>query len=583
MENQKENKDKVLYIKYSRKIQEKSEDTQKKIIFKWKFKINKQCRSIKLIDKPDKIKLIYYGISDKQKFEFEKEIEIINLSVQDEVLKKIDFYFKRDYFEFKCKINKQKYQKPVQKKDEDELFEWVEDRVRDRLERYGESLDTEFIEQLDEQLPEDERKGLIKNILISHSRKAKINLEDTEIRRMIKMKNVFEADHRLADLMLERQGDKQELEFDEILKQLTMNNDVESHKHFEDIIMKCKKVRKKKSRYAQIQKLEELKLTKKEPKIFNHERNRKIIEFFTNAKAGEKYEESVKAVEEGIAKVKSKIMSPVKTKVLAKICRAVEIYFGYQLRRTQLVAIVTILMKDCSLPRILEVKTGEGKTLIIQCIALYKVIEGVRVDVTTSNVVLAKEGAEETKKFFEHFGFTVDFLKDDDEAIDQINGKKEYTVDVLYGTAHQFCSDILGEHNSLMNIRNGRAKNYMIIDEVDSMMLDSVNYRTIISNVTDRCELTDTLKEKIWYTLLAFVSTEIDPEAERNKICEAILNEIKHFLQMQKGRYSSKKIEQIRLKSENWVDSAWQALFYMKKNVDYSVSRDQLGVRKKSS
>jgi preprotein translocase subunit SecA len=233
-------------------------------------------------------------------------------------------------------------------------------------------------------------------------------------------------------------------------------------------------------------------------------------------------------------------------------------------------------MKDCSVPRILEVKTGEGKTIVIECIALYKALDNIQVDITTSNPVLAKEGAEEAQKFFKELGITVDYLKDNEEDKDG-EGKDCYNVDVLYGTAHLFCADILNEHCSLVNIRNERQKRYMIVDEVDSMMLDSINYRTIIADQGTRSDLFDYIKQKIWFDLISFTYAETDPEEKKQEITNGLHNEVGLFLEYQND-LSKDQLASIKLRVDDWVQSAWHALFNLDKDVNYTVSKDHLNV-----
>ena len=60
---------------------------------------------------------------------------------------------------------------------------------------------------------------------------------------------------------------------------------------------------------------------------------------------------------------------------------------------------------------ILEVLTGEGKTLTISFLALYLAIIGNKVDILTSSPVLAKRDSKDREKFYKHFGIFVNFIQ----------------------------------------------------------------------------------------------------------------------------------------------------------------------------
>ena len=53
-----------------------------------------------------------------------------------------------------------------------------------------------------------------------------------------------------------------------------------------------------------------------------------------------------------------------------------------------------------------QIKTGEGKTTIVSILAALKVLQGHKVDVITSNQVLAADGVKEKMKFYNMLGIT---------------------------------------------------------------------------------------------------------------------------------------------------------------------------------
>ena len=656
----------VKFVKYRRQFfaEDKEKNQPKKTKFKWKFKIGKQYRKITLKDASELI-LTYYSIFDKQKFVFPKDTQIIKEKVTDEVLDSVDIYLKRDYYHFKCKVNGEKYIKPIEDNSDEDFMEETKKRVNDRLEenvnkenrekeieecleqlgyakeeeeseeekeeRIEEESEEEKEEEKEEEIEErieeeknEEKEEIIKekkdegneesvetkeeskekdekekeadedNLLdkqkmkkkqtirsilntFAKNQKIKLDLKDPKIMKMLEDEDLVKADHVMANYLLSQNENKNELSFEEILGELN-KNDIDS-KFSQKIIQSCKKVIELGQKYKQVKSLDGLELKKKE-KTIDTQQIVNTIGLMTNQVIAKQVEEKIVKLEQGFKTIKSKIVDTVDFEKVAKIVRAVQIFFGMTLRKVQLVSLVSLLLKDVTKPRILEVKTGEGKTLIIQCLTLYKVLEGVQVDITTSNEVLAKQNAESSIPFFEKFGISVDYLRGDEneEERDPVNGKKCYNADVLFGTAHLFSSDILFEHNGLMNVRNGRRKSYMIVDEVDSMMLDSINYKTIISNPGSRRDLFDHVKEQIWFNLLGLVYLEEDPITQFEQIEEKLEKIVLSFIGYQQGFYE--KSEELKAKEflKDWISSAWHALFFLDRDVDYTVSIGPLKV-----
>ena len=57
---------------------------------------------------------------------------------------------------------------------------------------------------------------------------------------------------------------------------------------------------------------------------------------------------------------------------------------------------------------ILQIKTGEGKSITISCIAAILRFRKKAVDIVTTNEILAKRDVEEMKKFYNMLGIDVD-------------------------------------------------------------------------------------------------------------------------------------------------------------------------------
>ena len=113
----------------------------------------------------------------------------------------------------------------------------------------------------------------------------------------------------------------------------------------------------------------------------------------------------------------------------------------------------------------MQINTGEGKSLIIQFLAAYLALIGNKVDVISSNTVLANRDAEDEKiiEFYKNINLSVGCAS-----------KNQYTKDIVYGDTQNFEAGILREEFKEKNIRKNRPSDCVIIDEVDSISLDNI-------------------------------------------------------------------------------------------------------------
>ncbi|MBO2516497.1 MAG: preprotein translocase subunit SecA [Clostridiales bacterium] len=129
--------------------------------------------------------------------------------------------------------------------------------------------------------------------------------------------------------------------------------------------------------------------------------------------------------------------------------------------------------------RIAEMKTGEGKTLTAPIAAYLNAIPGEGVHIVTVNDYLASFQGEEMSKLFNFLGMTVGIIVHDLENEDR---KKAYAADVTYGTNNEMGFDYLRDNMVLYEkdmVQRGH--NFVIVDEVDSILIDEARTPLIIS------------------------------------------------------------------------------------------------------
>ncbi|WP_049548682.1 accessory Sec system translocase SecA2 [Streptococcus pseudopneumoniae] len=131
-----------------------------------------------------------------------------------------------------------------------------------------------------------------------------------------------------------------------------------------------------------------------------------------------------------------------------------------------------------------EMNTGEGKTLTATMPVYLNALSGQGVMLVTTNDYLAKRDAEEMGQVYEFLGLTIriPFSEDDDEELTPEDKREIYSADIVYTTNSGLGFDYL-----IDNLASSEDKKYMpefnfvIVDEVDSVLLDSAQTPLVIS------------------------------------------------------------------------------------------------------
>jgi preprotein translocase subunit SecA len=134
--------------------------------------------------------------------------------------------------------------------------------------------------------------------------------------------------------------------------------------------------------------------------------------------------------------------------------------------------------------RIAEMKTGEGKTYVAPLTAYLNALEGKGVHVVTVNDYLAKRDAENVGKIHEFLGLTVGVIVN---GIDNDERRDAYNCDITYGTNNEFGFDYLRDNMVIYQKEMvQRDLNYVVIDEVDSVLIDEARTPLIISGSSSK-------------------------------------------------------------------------------------------------
>jgi len=147
---------------------------------------------------------------------------------------------------------------------------------------------------------------------------------------------------------------------------------------------------------------------------------------------------------------------------------------------------------------IAEMATGEGKTLVATLPVYLNALPGKGVHIVTVNDYLAKRDSEWMGTLFEFHGLKVDCI--DKHEPNSEARRKAYLADITYGTNNEFGFDYLRDNmTSLPEEMVQREHNYVIVDEVDSVLIDDARTPLIISGPTPKGEnqLFDELKPQV--------------------------------------------------------------------------------------
>ena len=127
--------------------------------------------------------------------------------------------------------------------------------------------------------------------------------------------------------------------------------------------------------------------------------------------------------------------------------------------------------------RLLEILTGEGKSCVIAMVAATYALMGRTVDIVTSSPVLSQRDAEEWREFYSVMKLNTDCNIDDPDEDSQC-----YDCPIVYGTVETFARDILKTEFLLQDVRKGRKCDIVIVDEVDSTLIDQGVQCTYLSH-----------------------------------------------------------------------------------------------------
>ncbi len=275
---------------------------------------------------------------------------------------------------------------------------------------------------------------------------------------------------------------------------------------------------------------------------------------------------------------------------LPPIVEAVRRTFGFALHPVQIYA----AMMTAS-GQIIEMHTGEGKTVVTGAAALIRSLHGQGTHVATTNAYLAARDFEELQPTFDLLGIEAQRLPE--EMKSPTESRAAYNADITYGPGYQFGFDFLfdqitlRQHNpswlgrSVLHELNGfdinqqlvqcRALDACIVDEADSVLVDEATTPLILSFDTGE-EISDRpyrLAMEVARTMEQDTHFKLDGVKRAVEITEAG----KAFLRQQRQRSALKRLT-LQRPWESYVKSALQGDHFLIRNEHYVLQNGEVNI-----
>lgn len=214
-----------------------------------------------------------------------------------------------------------------------------------------------------------------------------------------------------------------------------------------------------------------------------------------------------------------------------------------------------------------EMNTGEGKTLTATMPLYLNGLTGKSTILVTANEYLAIRDAEEMGQVYEFLGLSVKagVTRDTNEHLNNDQKKEIYAADIVYTTHGSLGFDYL--LNNLVHSKEDRFMRelyYVIIDEADSVLLDSASMPLVISG-------SPRVQSNLYGITDFFVTTLVEDEhyiVEDNKVwlTDKGIEYAQRYFRIE-NLYSKENFDVLR-----YVVLALRAHYLMDKDVDYVVT-----------
>lgn len=226
--------------------------------------------------------------------------------------------------------------------------------------------------------------------------------------------------------------------------------------------------------------------------------------------------------------------------------------------------------------KVVEIGTGEGKTLLATMPAYLNSFTKNSVHIITVNDYLAKRDASWMKPIYDFLGLSVGIVV---SGLDNISRKDAYSKNIVYGTNNEFGFDYLRDNMIFFSNEKVQGKLcYAILDEVDSILIDEARTPLIISSSSsDDCNIYLIINKLVNYLVPCKKSTVEGDFFIDEKIKQVHLTD-NGFAKLEKLLIKADLLDNFSSLYDpnnigilHIVYSSLKAYYFFKKNVDYIV------------
>ncbi len=243
--------------------------------------------------------------------------------------------------------------------------------------------------------------------------------------------------------------------------------------------------------------------------------------------------------------------------VVAEAAKRVLGYYPYDVQFKGAIAL--------ALGTIIEMKTGEGKTLTSTMPIYLHALLGRGVHVATANEYLAKRDAQNMGKVFQFLGLSTGYVI---PGMSPQERREAYRKDITYGTIEEFGFDFLRDTLATSEDQTlQRGREVLLVDEADFVMLDDAVTPLIISGPGGDGFSPQLLKtvDKAIKTLKKDVDFKVDERYRRAYLTDEGISKLERILKVD-NLYDLKNFDLLCA-----VDNALQANYVLKRDVDYII------------